>query len=186
MNSSSQASELAARMAKVQTKSTAGKLEGGRPQGCVRLPWTLRTPRVRPRSLASCVSSPLFGVRGSWRPTTLSASRFLRSGFPALPFGAAARALSAGSTARSGGGGIRTLTGDGLSALPLPVGLRPLDRHSLPKRRRSRGWPGETRTWDTVTAQFKTSPFPSARWRSRSYFVRTGRGARLHVVLTTF
>lgn len=25
-----------------------------------------------------------------------------------------------------GGGGIRTLTGDGLSALPLPVGLRPL------------------------------------------------------------
>ena len=29
-----------------------------------------------------------------------------------------------------GGGGIRTLTGDGLSALPLPVGLRPLGHHS--------------------------------------------------------
>jgi hypothetical protein len=29
-----------------------------------------------------------------------------------------------------GGGGIRTLTGDGLSALPLPVGLRPRSTHS--------------------------------------------------------
>jgi hypothetical protein len=35
-----------------------------------------------------------------------------------------------------GGGGIRTLTGDGLSALPLPVGLRP--RYPILDRRGTR------------------------------------------------
>ncbi len=36
------------------------------------------------------------------------------------------RGPTAPSLVGRGGGGIRTLTGDGLSALPLPVGLRPL------------------------------------------------------------
>src|SRR6202034_2994118 len=35
------------------------------------------------------------------------------------------RRRNQGSSSLRGGGGIRTLTGDGLSALPLPVGLHP-------------------------------------------------------------
>ena len=62
-----------------------------------------------------------------------------------------------------GGGGIRTLTGDGLSALPLPVGLRPRDTilDRVGHRRRMARW-GISGRWPPIDEVLQVPQRPDA------------------------